>query len=563
MPLSHVLLALLCAGAARSSALVALPLSGTWLDVAYDGRLKYANAVTPTLSCSQWGEKVDEMYALGIRLIIFQAVHDARFGAYYASSLPFMAPWPGACKDVVEAVLSAADALPAMQVLLSAEYYGTEADPVVNGTVMEGRLAIMAELAATHIPHHSSSFAGWYFSAEAYLTPYFVASFFDYIGNLSTAALRLTPGKQIFISPYNTRIAVADATFASQLQRLGAMGVSAIAYQDEVGCVRAELPISTVCSAWQTLRAAHDLAGPSAPRLWANIESFTWEAAPNNSSSALIPTALPRLLAQLRCAAAARVERIVTFTVEAILEVGDSPIPWGPPSGDAVRLRTEYVDALLSPPSPPPFTALRVAAVVQGAVVHEGVGAAVTALAPPPVPPGKGGGGAPSALTDGLTGTENPFASPFWVGFALNEDAKGACSAQVQLVLDLASPVCFGALGVHALQVPASWWMDGSGAKRMQRNVSAALPESVAFSVSNASAQGPWVPAATALRPKPWAQELYDLRADVLAASAGTELCARFVRAVLTPGGGPQGASPWPQCPLILLSEVFVLKGSL
>jgi len=504
------------------------------------------------------------MYTLGIRLIIFQAVHDSRFGAYYASSLPFMAPWPGVCKDVVEAVLAAADALPGMQVLLSAEYYGTEADPVANSTVMAGRLAIMTELVAQHVPNHGTSFAGWYFSAEAYLTPYFVDAFFDYIGNLSTAARSLTPGKLIFISPYNTRFAVADATFASQLQQLGAMGVSAIAYQDEVGCVRDELPISTVSSAWRTLRAAHDLAGPSAPRLWANVESFTWEAAPNNVTSALIPTAFPRLLAQLRCASAA-VERVVTFTVEAIMETVNSPAPWGPPSGNAVRLREEYTETLQ--PSADPFAALLLAAIVEGVVAHEGVGAFITGVAPAPLPPGRGrgGGGLPSALTDSLTGSENPF-SPAWVGFPLNEDASQGCGAQVVVVLDLASShsQCFGALGVYALQVPAAWWENGSGEKRMQRNVSAALPRSVEFSVSNASANGPWVPAATALRPTPWAQELYDLRPDVLAVGMeGGTWCARFVRAVITPDGEPLGALPWPQCPLVLLSEVFVLKGGL
>ena len=546
----HRLLAL----CSLAQALQLLPLSGTFLDVAYDGRLKYANSATPHFSCADWGLKLREMHDLGMRLIIFQAVHDARFGAYYTSSLPFMAPWPGLCADVVEAVLAAADALPGMRVLLSAEYYGTEADPVANSTVMQGRLAIMEELARTRIPPHAS-FLGWYFSAEAYLTPYFVDGFFDYVGNLSAAARRLTPQALIFISPYNTRLAVADAAFALQLQRLGALGVSAIAYQDEVGCVRDELPIATACAAWQTLRAAHDLAGPSAPSLWANVESFTWEAAPNNSSSALIPTALPRLLAQLRCASAARVERIVTFTVEAMLEAPRSPAPWGPP--DALRLRAEYAAAALQAPAPP--AALLLAAIVQGAVAHEGVGAAIAALAPAPLPPGRGGGGAPAALTDGLTGPEDPF-SPAWVAFPLRGPAAGQCSEAVELVLDLGSPRCFAALGLHALQVPAAWWQDGSGARRVQRNVSAALPGSAAFAVSNASAQGPWAAAATAPRPAPYAQELYDLRADVLAAATGPQ-CARFVRAALTPGPAPQGALPWPDCPLLLISEVFVLQG--
>jgi hypothetical protein len=535
-----------------------LPLSGTWLDVAYDGRLKYANSAALAFSCSDWGLKVGEMYALGIRLIIFQAVHDSRFGAYYASSLPFMAPWPGLCPDVVEAVLAAADALPGMQVLLSAEYYGTEADPVANATVMEGRLAIMQELAATKVPQHRPSFWGWYFSAEGYLSssasPYFVPQFFDYIGALSAAARRLTPGALVFISPYGTRYAVADATYVAQLQQLGQL-VDVIAYQDEVGCVRAELPLATVCDKWRTLRAAHTLAGPGAPALWANVESFTWEGPPNNVSSALIPAPLPRLLAQLRCAAAAPVDRVVTFTVEAMYQSPSSPAPWGPPSGDAQRLHTEYSQAVFEPT---PYAALRAACIVQGRVAHAGLGAAVAALAPPPLPPGQ-----PSALTDGLTGAEDPYA-PAWLGFPL-QDAAGGCSRPVEVVLDLAEQRCFGALGLHALQVPAAWYVDGGAGAAVQRNVSAALPAEARFWVANASATGPWSQAGLALRPQPWAQELYDLRSDVLAAGleGGGEVCARFVKAVVTPGAPPQGAPPPPACPLILISELMVLEGSL
>lgn len=355
----------------------------------------------------------------------------------------------------------------------------------------------------------------------------------------------------MFISPYNTRVAVADAVFVGQLRALGAL-VDVIAYQDEVGCVRDELPIATVCGAWRTLRAAHDLAGAGAPALWANVESFTWEALPNNVTSALIPAPLPRLLAQLRCAAAARVDRVVTFTLEAQYEEAGSPYPWGPPSGDAVRLRGEYLDAL---GARTPFAALRAAAVVQGAVAHAGVGAAVVALAPPPLP----GGGLAAALADGATGAEDPYA-PAWVALPLS-DGAGGCSARVEAVLDLAAPRCFRALGVHALAVPAAWWAEGH--TRVQRNVSAALPAGAAFFASNASAGGPWTPAADAPRPAPWASEVYDVRSEVLAAPTAAPLCARFLRVDITPGAAPEGAAPPPACPLLLISEVFVLEGGL
>ena len=122
----------------------------------------------------------------------------------------------------------------------------------------------------------------------------------------------------------------------------------------------------------------------------------------------------------------------------------------------------------------------------------------------------------------------------------------------MELVLDLAAPTCFRALGLHALQVPAAWWVEGH--TRVARNVSAALPPAATFFAANASA-GPWMPAAAASRPVPWAQEAYDIRADVLVANTTAPTCARFVLVVVAP---PPAPSP-PPCPLLLLSEVFVL----
>ena len=505
-----------------------------------------------------------EWASLGLELVIFQAVHDARWGAYYASALPWLPPWNGTCTDVVEAVLAAADGLPGMRVLLSAEFVVGESDSVTDPTIMAQRLAILAELAATAVPAHPRSFAGWYFSSEAYLTPLFTTDFLAYIGNLSAAAAAHTPGSLVFTSPYGTRGAVNSPEFVAQLRALGAAGVDVIAYQDEVGCVRDELPVATVEAAWRTLRAAHDAAGPGAPALWANIESFTWEARPNNVTSALIPAAWPRVLAQLRAAAAARVDRVITFTAEAMYETPSSPAPWGPPSGDAVRLRAAYEAAFFEHT---PAAALLSAAVVAHAVPHEGVGAAVAA-APAPLPPGGGGGGGgggAATLTDGLTGSENPYDAA-WVAFPTAVAAGGGCGGAVELVLDLGAPRSMAALGVHALQVPPVWFRDGSGAAPVARNLSAALPAAVSFAVSNASAAGPWTPVGVAA-PARWAQEGYDVRTDVLAVAAAA--VARWVRAGVTPGVVPSpppaavaaaaaaGAAP---CPLVLLSEVFVLE---
>jgi hypothetical protein len=47
----------------------------------YDNRLKYADAPAHDFSCAQWAAKTGEWMSAGINLVIFQAVHDARYGA--------------------------------------------------------------------------------------------------------------------------------------------------------------------------------------------------------------------------------------------------------------------------------------------------------------------------------------------------------------------------------------------------------------------------------------------------------------------------------------------------
>ena len=41
-----------------------LPISGSFLDVAYDNRLKYANEAAHSFSCAQWRPKVEEVEPL-------------------------------------------------------------------------------------------------------------------------------------------------------------------------------------------------------------------------------------------------------------------------------------------------------------------------------------------------------------------------------------------------------------------------------------------------------------------------------------------------------------------
>ena len=151
------------------------------------------------------------------------------------------------------------------------------------------------------------------------------------------------------------------------------------------------------------------------------------------------------------------------------------------------------------------------------------------------------------------------------------DSCGGACAGHVEVVVDLGSPRGMAALGVHALQVPFLWFRDGSGLTPVPRNLSAALPAHVTFAVSNTSAAGPWAAFGVAA-PMHWAQEGYDVRTDVLSVAA--DAVARWVRADITPGVVPtppppaaalammnsRGTAPAASCPLILLSEVFVLK---
>ena len=292
---------------------------------------------------------------------------------YYNSSLHQR--WAGACADVVGVIMRAA-ADHAIKIWLSCEYTKTDADGVSDPGLMQGRHAIMQELVSggyTALP----SFYGWYFSSKAFLTdttqpkgPWaqlchppspsppsstgctacFPEAFIAYINTMSSWSKALTPKAKRFVSPYGTMIATNSSAFVKQLQ---ALEVDVVAYQDEVGCVRNELPVERSRAAFHQLSMAH--AQPGTPMLWANVESFTWEGVPNFQRSALIPAPFPRILAQLD-AVAPFVENVITFTAEAIYQppptAGQqqhqqrqlSPPTWGPP--DAEREWHAYTNML-------------------------------------------------------------------------------------------------------------------------------------------------------------------------------------------------------------------------
>lgn len=479
--------------AALSSFGSLLPISGTFIDPLYDARLTSSNGPGFLFSCSDWTRKILEM---NLTVVIFQTVHDARFGTFYPSKLPWMRAWPGKCKDVVGAVLAAAET----KVFLSCEFVNTEDDPVNNATIMEGRIAIMKELAALY--GHHASLAGWYFASEAYLSPYFQQDFLNYVSTLAAVARQVTPGALIFISPYGTRFARNDTTFIAQL---GVVDVDVIAYQDEVGCVRDELPIVTSGKAFRALRAAHDAVG-NRVKLWANIESFTWKHLPNNVSSPLIPAPYPRLMYQQRVVTDVAVERIITFTRQGICEPPNTPLPWGPP--DAKRQWNDY------------HKQNRVAAAVTtGHVRHKLIG---------PIEVDAGGvkctPGALGNLTDGITGPLDPGA-PEWRSFTIASRESALC----RVTFRLPKPLRFARVATNFLQASQFWFVDGDASRPVRRNVTAYLPMGVNFYGDNNALLG-------SVSTDFWAQEFYDTRNQVYEVEgdffARNEITVEFTAAI-------------------------------
>lgn len=536
------------------------PLSGSFIDVAYDDRLRYANTAAHAFSCATWSAKIKEWGDAGLDTVIFQAVHDARWGAYYSSTLPNMTLWSGACSDVVGAVLDGAESMN-MSVYLSCEYVGTERDGLTP-PLIAARVAILDELARKYGAR--ASYAGFYFASEAHIAPLFDPSFIAYCATLSGAMRAVTPHARTLISPYGTRSAVSSGTYVAQLRALAAAGVDTIAYQDEVGCVRDELPIATATAAWATLAAAHAAAG-GLPALWANVEAFTWEDLPNNDTSPLIPAPWPRLLAQI-AAAAPHVDKVLTFSAEALLDAPGSRQRWGPPSGDAQRAWTAWQDSF--PPrggSPSSAAAALLAdAVGARALAHSAIGANVT-VAPLPLP-----AFAPSAaraIVDGRTGAPSPFgdAAAAWVAW------RAASQQRIDIVVDLGAPTRVSNAAVHALAVGPRWYLNGHG-RGVKRNLTARTPAAVRFFGSDAALPPPLPPArlSRGLAPhapgwhllgevtvESWSQEVYDVRTELVLweANVGTPAallpCRWLWAAVVSRHGAAEDE-------VVLLSELAV-----
>ncbi len=310
-----------------------LPITGTWVNLAWkDVRNQYTNpADAPMGSAALWRAKVDEWHAMGLEyLVLMEVANEGR--SFYPSALM---PCANDGESLVEAILDRAGEH-GMKVFLSTGWAYDQDDDIRRPEVQARQQAIMEEL--TLLYKEKPAFYGWYLPVEDCITPVFPASAVEAVNRLVAKAQALTPGKKTLISPYG--MVYADFDRPDFARNIRALKVDIIAYQDEVGCVREPYPMRRLKENWKKLREVHRGSGIE---MWANCETFTWEGNTNDRSSALIPAAYERLLAQQIAASEGGAERIVSFMFQGILEKKGSAFPLGQPGLSEEALQ-DYMD---------------------------------------------------------------------------------------------------------------------------------------------------------------------------------------------------------------------------
>ena len=114
--------------------------------------------------------------------------------------------------------------------------------------------------------------------------------------------------------------------------------VDIIAYQDEVGCVKANAHETNE----ENFAKLGEIHKETNIRFWANVESFTWEKRDNDRESALIPAAFPRYLSQIT-GVSAGAEEVISFSVYGIFDKPDSEMPIRQPCYSA-KAYQDYMD---------------------------------------------------------------------------------------------------------------------------------------------------------------------------------------------------------------------------
>jgi len=276
---------------------------------------------------------------LGMEYLVLLGV--AKGGeAFYDT--PLMPKAKLACDDPIEAMLSAADKY-GVKFFMSSDWYGDwDEGAVVDPKRMKIRAQMMGELASKYA--HHKSFYGWYWPNEAYLAPYFTEPYIKHINACTAEARKITPKAKTLTAPYGTHKAVYDDRFIRQLESLD---VDIIAYQDEVGCLRATPDEIARC--YERLRRAHDRVPQRT--LWADVEVFGWEGPANEQTTPLIPAKFERIEQQLK-AVSQFVDLVLIYQYQGLLSKPGSEAPAGPPQAEqlyrdyAAWLKANHPDML-------------------------------------------------------------------------------------------------------------------------------------------------------------------------------------------------------------------------
>ena len=300
-----------------------LPITGTFINLPYqDVRNKYTNP--QHLDCtdpSLWTAKVAQMKKMGMEYLVFMSVANEE-KSYYPSKLMDW-HYPDWRKSPVDAIMDAA-AEHGMKVFMSTGWAKDQDDNLRDPKIKGRQIEMMTELAGLYGEH--PAFYGWYLPVEDCFGPVLTDYAVEAVNALTARARELTPFAKIMISPYG--IFNSDFEDPRYEQQIARLTVDIIAYQDEIGCVRERYPLTRLRGNWKKLRAIHDKTGIE---MWANCESFTWEKGTNDRTSALIPAAYSRLLAQQVAASAAGAEKIISFVMCGMYETGDSRYDLGQP----------------------------------------------------------------------------------------------------------------------------------------------------------------------------------------------------------------------------------------
>lgn len=295
----------------------ALPITGSFLNLPYqDVRNKYTNPLAMDYTDPHfWTVKVNEMAKMGMEYLVLMAVANEGLSYYPSKLMPWV--YNPAHKSPVDAIMDAASAN-GMKVFMSTGWAQDQDDNLRDPAIKGRQIEMMNELAGIYGNH--PAMYGWYLPVEDCFGPVLTDYAVDAVNALTDMARALTPQAKVLISPYGIfNSDFDDPRYEQQIMRLK---VDIIAYQDEIGCVREKYPLPRLRENWKKLRAIHDKTNIE---MWANCESFAWEKATNDRTSALIPASFSRLLSQLAVATEGGVEKIISFMMYGIYEDPATP----------------------------------------------------------------------------------------------------------------------------------------------------------------------------------------------------------------------------------------------